>query len=89
MYYLWLPIIFEGFIASFVSSYLSKIIPEHLRSNLNVGYMLMILGIGCTIGAFLSASLSDRISVLNLSKFGMLIICLCAVLTYINDSYQF
>jgi len=89
MYYLWLPIIFEGVIASFISSYLSKIIPEHLRTNLNVGYMLMILGGGCTIGAFLSASLSDRYSVLAINKFGMLILALCAVLTYINDSFEF
>jgi predicted MFS family arabinose efflux permease len=49
----------------------------------------MILGIGCTIGAFLSATFSDRFSVLSISKFGMLILVVCTVLTYINNSYEF
>lgn len=51
--------------------------------------MLMILGIGCTIGAFLSATLSDRFSVLNISKFGSLFFVVCTVLTYLNSYYKF
>lgn len=89
MYYLWLPIIFDGFISGFISTYLNKILPESLRTDLNVGFMLMLEGFGCILGAVTSATLSDRFSVLNIGKVGMMIILLSCALTYLNELLNF
>jgi len=44
----------------------------------------MIEGLGCIIGAITSAIFSDRYSVLNIGKVGMLIIVGCCGFTYLN-----
>lgn len=42
MWYMFTPIIIDGVISGFISTYLNKLIPLPLRTDLNVGYLLMI-----------------------------------------------
>lgn len=86
MYYLFIIMVFDGVIAGFISTYLSKLLPEEIRTDLNVGYMLMTEGIGCILGAVISAFSSDKFKVINVGRVGMVVLAFTCALTYINYS---
>lgn len=85
MYYLFIIMVFDGVIAGFISTYLSKLLPEELRTDRNVGYMFMVEGTGCILGAVLSAFCSDKFKVINVGRAGMLLLAVTCLLTYINS----
>ena len=89
MYYLYLMVIIDGITSGFISTYFSKLLPENLRSDLNVGYMLMVEGVGCIIGAMASAFSSDRFHVANIGMVGIVILLIASGFTYINYYLSF
>jgi hypothetical protein len=42
MYYLILVVVIDGVLAGFISLYLNKLLPEDIRTDINVGYILMV-----------------------------------------------
>lgn len=60
MSYMFIIIILDGLVSGFISTYINKLIFVDIRTNLNVGYLLITEGIGCIFGAVLSAFLSDH-----------------------------
>jgi predicted MFS family arabinose efflux permease len=84
MYYMYIPIILDGIISSFISIYFSKLIYEGIRDRLNVGYLLMSEGVGCIFGAILSAFMSDKYSVINVGRAGIFAVLVTCGLTFAN-----
>ena len=87
MYYLYALVVLDGIIAGFISIYLNKLLPEDIRTDLNVGYILMVEGVGCIFGAVTSALTSDRFKVMYVGVAGMLCLIINCVATYINSEY--
>ena len=84
MYYMFIPIILDGIISGFISIYFSKLINIDIRTDLNVGFLLMTQGVGCIFGAMLSAFMSDKYHVINVGRAGMVLILVTSALTFVN-----
>jgi len=82
-------VVIDGVLSGFISTYLSKLLPESIRSDLNVGYMLMVEGVGCIIGAMISAFSSDRFHVANIGIVGVLMLLVASGITFINYYVDF
>lgn len=72
----------------FLASYFSHLIPERIRSELNVGITLMINGVGAMLGAYLSGYLSDKISPPQLGIMGFLFIILTMLFTLLGYNME-
>lgn len=84
MYYIYVPVILDGIISGFISVYFSKLIFSGIRTDLNVGYLLMIEGVGCIFGAMTSAHLSDKFTVYNVGRAGFILILFAIGITFAN-----
>jgi predicted MFS family arabinose efflux permease len=84
MSYMFIVIILDGLVSGFISTYISKLIYVDIRTNINVGFLLMTEGVGCIFGAMLSAFLSDKFEVLNVGRAGLGALMLTACLTLVN-----
>lgn len=82
-------VVLDGILSGFISTYLSKLLPEGIRTDLNVGYMLMVEGVGCIIGAMVSAFSSDKFHVANIGIVGVFILLIASAVTYINKYVEF
>lgn len=84
MKYLYAAMFLDGLMLGFVASYFSHLIPEPIRSSLNVGIVLMINGVGAMIGGYFSGYLSDKISPGQLGVLGFLFITFTLLLTLLS-----
>ena len=88
MYYIFIPVILDGIISGFISVYFNRLIFIDIRSSLNVGYLLMTEGVGCIVGAMISAFMSDKFSVINVGRAGILAVIATSALTFVNYLMQ-
>jgi len=84
MSYMFIIIILDGLVTGFISTYINKLINSDIRTDLNVGYLLMTEGVGCIFGAMLSAFLCDKYRVINVGRAGIGALLITIVLTFVN-----
>ena len=63
MRYIIIPMVLDGFILGFNTTDFSKFLPENLKTDVDLGIMLMVHGIGAAIGGYTSGTLSDKMPV--------------------------
>jgi len=74
----------DNIMLGFTAIYLNKLLPEEQRTELNVGYLLMVQGVGCIFGAFTSAFACDRFQVISVIILGVIVIALTCLATFIT-----
>jgi predicted MFS family arabinose efflux permease len=85
MKYLFAALMLDGLMLGFVASYFSHIIPESIRTSLNLGIILMVNGVGAMIGGYFSGYLSDMIRPSQLGIMGFLVILMTLLLTLLSN----
>jgi predicted MFS family arabinose efflux permease len=85
MRHLFAALLLDGLMLGFVASYSSHLIPEHLRSPLHVGIMLMLNGVGAILGGYFSGYLSDKVTPPQLGVLGFMFIILSLLLTLLAN----
>lgn len=77
--------ILDGFMLGFATSSFSEMVPQPIRSSLNVGIVLIVNGAGSIIGGYLSGTLSDKIPASQLGIIGFLYLILTFLITMLTD----
>jgi predicted MFS family arabinose efflux permease len=78
-----MSLILDGLILGYITANNSKMLPVNIRTDLNVGFLLIILGIGAVVGGLISGYLSDRIRITIEGKICFLIVVFTILLSAI------
>jgi predicted MFS family arabinose efflux permease len=81
MWHMFAAMTLDGLMLGYMTSYFSHIVPEPIRSGLNVGIVLIMGGTGAILGGYFSGYLSDKIPAPKLGIAGFLFITLMLLLT--------
>ncbi len=89
MWHMYAAMTLDGLMLGFMAAYFSHIIPEPIRTGLNVGIVLMMGGAGSILGGYFSGYLSDKIPAHRLGISGFLFITLTLLLTLLTNYHHY